>query len=186
MTYKNPQEMRLSVRQWKKAYEFVLLMFLLLCLASLSSANAQVITHQTINSMGTAPATVGISTSVGEGVVATAQSATTVLTQGFQQTFGKKKIGIVEWDCSNSELQLYPNPTATILNIGFGQSYASAGPLKLALYNSSGQPVLFREDIYPRGGKSLQLDISTISQGMCSLVLSGNNFQSIHKIIKTK
>lgn len=185
MIYNNPEEMRQSVREWKKAYELIILLVLLMCLALVPWAGAQTIERQVINSFGGSTTSPNMEHSAGEAVIMTRSKGSVMLTQGFHQSYGDGFVSTQEFVIDHFGISIYPNPASTTVNIAFSKASKSSSGLQLIVYNSGGQLVFRDSDILKSPTEVYQLNISALSCGIYYVQLSNGTFQSNHKIIKT-
>jgi hypothetical protein len=137
------------------------LQLLLICLIAKTN-----IGQTTINTTG-GHATINGQTheySIGEVVVQTATGSNFIISQGLLQP--KKSTpatGAVSSLITDQQLQLFPVPTANILNLQSG--FERSGTLNISVYDMSGKMILQKDFLIASGKELNQMNLNEISEG---------------------
>lgn len=113
---------------------------------------------------------ISLSSTVGETVVKTAISGSTVLTQGFQQPDGGPSVGIENPLSLLVNYTIAPNPTAEIIHV----TLSTDKPLKigLVLFDMRGRRVPVPEQqLLVNGTEETDLDLRSLADGIYQLSL---------------
>ena len=116
---------------------------LCLLVASVSLLQAQFLERQLLSPYGKLSTTndVHVSATGGELMVTTVSTASVTATQGFQQPNIEDIVGTFEWSELDMDVQVFPNPVGSYLNVSF-KTEASANVL-MELYDISGKLVYY-------------------------------------------
>lgn len=124
------------------------------------------------------------SSTIGEIVVTTGSSNTTIATQGFQQAERKSTVSIIE-QTSEVRINAYPNPTNGRLTLKM-EGYESQA-LTLTIYDMKGRAIRAPKSMKPAGPVSnLEIDLTSEQSGYYLLHLvndAGSHAESL-RIIK--
>jgi hypothetical protein len=119
-----------------------------------------------------------VSYTIGEAIISGGATATSQITQGFQQP---NLWGVKLDEQELFELKAYPNPVASYLTLE--SAFPIEDPYKLFLYSSDGKLIL--ESLLTEN--ALQLDFSNFSAGTYTLFVNDSEGQvASFRIIKTK
>lgn len=166
------------------------IILLILIVFGIKLSNAQSIGPSTLNSTG-GHNTIGGNTyeySIGEmSLVNTASSSSIIVTQGIlQPSSNTSKIQFAS--ITDSEMKVFPVPTASILNIH--PAFSNGGVLHLNLLDAAGKNVVNKKISLSSGKEMQQLDIQAYASGNYLLNISyetpSGTFQKVFKIQKTQ
>jgi len=151
--------------------KYAILLFIVFASAAMQ---AQTIDRSVLGASGGFYAFSGgsISSTVGEVIVATAETTNFTLTQGFQQSaFGNVAVSNI----TKTALKIWPNPTRNFLNIQLPAAVLTAN---YQIIDNAGKILL--------SGNILlnQIDVSQLSEGAYQIKLNFNNEQAIAKFLK--
>ncbi|MCS6820068.1 MAG: T9SS type A sorting domain-containing protein, partial [Chitinophagales bacterium] len=138
-----------------------LLLFAMLSLLYSELAISQSISPEVVASCGrsvTAPS-LQLSYTVGEPVITTLTASSTIITQGFHQSYKNTSVHLSD-NMSALALKVYPNPTSNrlfILSSGYDK------PVRIRLSHLSG--AIMYENRYT-STTSIEIDLSLFSDGM--------------------
>jgi hypothetical protein len=119
-----------------------------------------------------------VSYTIGEAIISGGATATSQITQGFQQP---NLWGVKLEEQELFELKAYPNPVASYLTLE--SAFHIEDPYKLFLYSSDGKLIL--ESMLTEN--AMQLDFSNFSAGTYTLFVNDSEGQvASFRIIKTK
>jgi len=142
-------------------------------------ANAQSLELQSIGTAGTyESASVGsLSTTIGEAITTTFSQPAITLTQGFQQPL-LEELGIPVYIAQqNVYVNLYPNPTADLINL----TIIPARNYKFKIFNVLGQEIdVTNNATVAQAAQTVSFDISGLACASYFLTILNNN-----QIIKT-
>lgn len=102
--------------------------------------------------------------SIGEVVVQTATGSNFIISQGLLQP--KKSTpatGAVSSLITDHQLQLFPVPTANILNLQSG--FERSGTLNISVYDMSGKMILQKDFLIASGKELNQINLNEIAEG---------------------
>ena len=119
-----------------------------------------------------------VSYTIGEAIISGGATATSQITQGFQQP---NLWGVKLEEQELFELKAYPNPVASYLTLE--SAFPIEDPYRLFLYSSDGKLIL--ESMLTEN--AMQLDFSNFSAGTYTLFVNDSEGQvASFRIIKTK
>ncbi len=116
---------------------------------------------------------------LGESFIETLTDENIIFTQGFQQSFSNRILGINEY---YTNIQVFPNPAYTQINVYFDSN--SYEKLLLNLYDIHGRILIEESTLFNKNEKLI--DITNFSSGLYLLNISDLEglFIESHKIIK--
>lgn len=115
--------------------------------------------------------------SVGQFVYKTETGSSSSVAQGVQQAF-EVMLGIEHTEIS-LEMKVFPNPTASILNLSFGDYDIS--DIKYSIYDLTGKQIVLPTAVV----SETTIDVSNLNTSMYLLTITKNNKPlKIYKIIK--
>ncbi len=133
-------------------------------LAGAPAAQAQSIWPSTLNAAGGFGyiGTKEFEWSVGEmTLVSTVTTPSIVVTQGLLQTnLGNETNAVVNNELA-TQMQVFPNPTSSTVNIQFNS--ASAGTLTLRLVDMSGKNLITEQQVVKQGANATKIDLSQLA-----------------------
>ncbi|MDA8787339.1 T9SS type A sorting domain-containing protein [Schleiferiaceae bacterium] len=119
-----------------------------------------------------------VSYTIGEAIISGGATATSQITQGFQQP---NLWGVKLEEQELFELKAYPNPVASYLTLE--SAFPVEDPYRLFLYSSDGKLIL--ESVLTEN--AMQLDFSNFSAGTYTLFVNDSEGQvASFRIVKTK
>jgi hypothetical protein len=131
-------------------------------------------------------ATMILEWTVGEPIIETATSTTTLYTQGFHQPVLKVQKSKSSSDLVTNTLgvHVFPNPTTAILNVQLDK--ATNTPLLVSLTDVNGKVLL--KNNFPVNSTALKINVSNLSQGTYLLHIADAKgvFHSEYKVIKAQ
>jgi len=147
---------------------FVIALFLQVCQTKGQSLERSVI-GAAGHSLGNE--NIALSFTLGETAVATINDPNLIVTEGFQQSEIQGLTGIDEIIFING-LQVYPNPTTDLLNLGI--PVEDPFEISAALYDMLGKKI-FASDQLELVGRQYQLDLTGLPAGLYLLVVGLDN-----------
>lgn len=93
----------------------------------------------------------------------------------------RNAIGTKSVDCTNSEVEMYPNPFTDEIVVNIGDLLVNADGI-LELMDSNGK-IVYHYDI-PKNASHFNIETSTLSRGVYTVKISGNNAVYIKKMVK--
>ena len=131
--------------------------------------------------------TIVLEWTVGEPLIETVSSATSLYTQGFHQPVLEvhKLVGAGEEGApGKNTIQIFPNPTTAIINVQLEK--ASEKPLLVSIMDVSGRVLL--NNTFPVNSTALKINVHRLSNGAYTLRITdaAGTFQGDYKIIKAQ
>lgn len=144
----------------KKPLNLIFLLFL-----------TKVVFAQTVINTAGSQATINGQTheySIGEVVVHSVTGSSLVVTHGLlQPKKATPATGAVSRLISDQQLQLFPVPTADVLNLKGG--FEKSGTLNISVYDMSGKIILKKDFLLASGGELNQMNMSEIAKGIYTI-----------------
>lgn len=168
-----------------KKLSFTFLSFLAIFICT--SANAQVnVDHQAISNAGEFYSGSWGSLQVniaGEPVIETISGGNFIVTQGFEQP-AFKGVGIISLPVNAPEINLYPNPATSQVNIAFNLTHA--GKLSFRLFDMAGRELAGFAKQTQVGQQTEILNLDAVSQGlyMLNIVFEATDNNKSFSVVK--